>query len=295
MHKSRIRVGGWFSTGPFGIREVMYGSAVRQATHAHEFMSVTLVLSGAIRENAGGAEEIGSPLSVVVKPVGVEHRNEVGPRGARTIQIAFDPGDLAPLIDRDPVLQNYGWHLGGMAAAGMLVLVRLMQRAGPADPAEVESRIVDALGALTREPRARGTPPRWILRVRERLDDEIGVSVRELAAGAGVHAVSVSRAFRRHFGRSICEYRSQERLRRAAVELDGEPGHLSRAAHVAGYADHSHLCREFRRATGCSPSQFRELARRQSERGLSPFKRMSPPAVSWTGGHGRVGQTGRPV
>jgi CubicO group peptidase (beta-lactamase class C family)/AraC-like DNA-binding protein len=233
-------------------------------------MGVTLVLSGAIRENAGRTEELGSPLSVVVKPAGVEHRDEVGHRGAHTLQIAFHPEEAAALIDRDPVLQDYSWQHGGGVAAEMLALLRLLRGAAPADPAEMESRILDALGALAREPRARGTPPQWILRVRERLDDELGVSVRELAAGAGVHAVSVSRAFRRHFGRSISEHRSLERLRRAAAALDGESGHLARAAHVAGYADHSHLCREFRRATGFSPSEFRELTRRpQSERVIS--------------------------
>jgi CubicO group peptidase (beta-lactamase class C family)/AraC-like DNA-binding protein len=168
------------------------------------------------------------------------------------------------------VLQDYSWQHGGAVAAEMLALLRVLRRAAPADGVEMESRILDAFGALAKEPRAIGTPPQWIRRVKERLDDELGVSVRELAAGAGVHAVSVSRAFRRHFGRSISEHRSLERLRRAAAALDGESGHLSRAAHAAGYADHSHLCREFRRATGCSPSEFRQLTRRpQSERVIS--------------------------
>jgi CubicO group peptidase (beta-lactamase class C family)/AraC-like DNA-binding protein len=233
-------------------------------------MGVTLVLSGAIRETAGRKEELGSPLSIVVKPAGVEHRDEVGHRGAHTIQIAFHPEETAALIDRDPVLQNYTWQHGGAVVAEMLALLRLLRGSAPADPAEMESRILDAFGALAREHRAIGTPPQWIRLVKERLDDDLGVSVRELAAAAGVHAVSVSRAFRRHFGRSISEHRSLARLRRAAAALDSKGGHLSRAAHAAGYADHSHLCREFRRATGFSPSEFRQLTGRpEAERVIS--------------------------
>ena len=58
------------------------------------------------------------------------------------------------------------------------------------------------------------------------------------------------------------------RLERAAVELLGGEHTVASVAHGAGFADHSHFCRHFRREFGVTPSRYRELFRSESE--LSP-------------------------
>ena len=50
-----------------------YAPNLQQPRHAHDSMSVTLVLAGSIAERVGEVEEIGRPLSLVIKPVDVEH------------------------------------------------------------------------------------------------------------------------------------------------------------------------------------------------------------------------------
>ena len=233
---------------------------MRQATHAHPYMGVSLVLAGGFRERVARAEEIGSALSVVVKPLGVEHADEVSTRGARTLQITFDPATI-PGPQAEPVLQSWRWLHGGGGAMGaeMLEVLRVV-RAGES-AGHVEDQIMDALGAAALEAPVRGTPPLWLRRVRERLDDDPSAGVAHLAGEVGVHAVSLSRAFRRHYGMSVSDLRRRARLRRAAAQLASDAERLSRVAHAAGYADHAHLCRDFRRLAGMAPSKFRELAR----------------------------------
>jgi AraC-like DNA-binding protein len=45
------------------------------------------------------------------------------------------------------------------------------------------------------------------------------------------------------------------------MSIEGSCHAISRIAYEAGYADHPHLCREFRTAAGMSPTAFRKLAR----------------------------------
>lgn len=254
-----ISPGPAFSQGPFRVREIGYAPGYRQPPHSHSVASVTLVLSGAIRESSSCREEVGSALSVVVKPAGVVHSDEVGPGGARTLQIAFDESCIGQLVDGAGELAEWRWHHGRRVAAAMLALLRMV-RASSADA--LEDSIVDALAALPDDPPLPGEPPLWVRRAREALDDDLhrNPPVRELARVVGAHPVSLSRAFRRHYGCTLTEYRRRERIRRAAASIAGTGASLTRIAHDAGYADHPHLCRDFRDVAGLSPSRFRTLA-----------------------------------
>lgn len=241
--------------GPFQVREIAYPPGFRQSRHSHPSDGVTLLLSGAIRESARWGEEVGTALSVVAKPAGVVHADEVGPHGARTVQVVFRDASLEGLT-------GWRWLHARPAAAAMLAIVRALRTADGVSEAALENRVIDVLASLPDDLPLPGHPPRWLRLVREMVDDAGGhetVFVRDLARATGVHPVSLSRAFRRHYGCTVTEYRRRQRLRRAAASIAAASAGLSRIAHESGYADHPHMTREFRRATGISPSRFRAL------------------------------------
>lgn len=245
------------TAGPFTVREIVYPAGLRQPRHAHDYMGVTLVLAGSIRESAGSREEQGDALSLVVKPAGVEHADEVGGRGARTLQIAFDAG-VADSFDVATGLDAWRWQHADAGTASMLALLRLTRAC--AVPADLEEGVVDALAGLASRGRRMREPPEWLQQVKQALDDAAEhATVRALARDAGVHEVSLSRAFRACFGCTLSEYRRRVRVRRAAVAVATGTGNLSRVAYLSGYADHAHFSRDFRRATGLAPSAYRGL------------------------------------
>lgn len=260
--------------GPFLVREIGYRPNLHQPPHRHERASLTLLLRGQIRETTRHGEEFGSPLSLVMKPPGVEHADEVGPDGAHTLQIAFPADGVPDLVDRAPELDRWQWLHGRPEAAPFLELLRVARTPEPPTD-EMEDRVLEALSAVGEaagpagdgsgeEPSSAGNePPPWLARMKEAIDDDPAGAprVRELADSAGIHPVTASRAFRRRYGHTVTEYRRRTRLRRAATRIAGTDSDLSRIAFAAGYADHPHLCREFRRATGLTPSAFRRLAR----------------------------------
>lgn len=213
------------TVGPFRVREILYPPESRQPPHAHSRASVTVVLAGGVHESAGRCEETAGALSVVYKAPGVEHADRYGPEGAR------------PLLD----------------------LWRTLR--GPRSPSEraIGEAVLDSLAAPCDARGGEGPPPDWLGLAREALDDHLprGLAVRHLARLVGVHPVSLSRAFRRHYGCTITDYRRRERVRRAAGMLDGTVRDISRVAFAAGFADHPHLCRTFRELTGLTPGEFR--------------------------------------
>lgn len=259
------------TVGPFRVREIVYPPGYRQPVHAHPGASLTLILSGALRETAGRREETASALSVVAKLPGVAHADAFGPEPARTLQVAFDPDDLAADDVAVPELPPWRWLHDGTAARPLLQLWRGLNGAGGKAEAEAEDAVVDGLAAVVASGRhgdgatagSGGSVPDWLDRAREALDDTLParISVRRLAELSGVHPVSLSRAFRRHFGCTITEYRRHRRVGRAATLLSDTRRDVTGIAYAAGFADHPHLCRSFRAATGLTPTEFRRLAR----------------------------------
>jgi AraC-like DNA-binding protein len=91
----------------------------------------------------------------------------------------------------------------------------------------------------------------------ERLCDSETSTVAELAADAGVHPVYFARVFRRAMGMPPSRFVVEARLERASARLLRSDATLSAIAHGAGYSDHSHFCRQFRRQFGITPSAYR--------------------------------------
>lgn len=221
---------------------------------------MTVLLAGDINETTRAGAAVGSALSVVVKPAGLEHANEVGPRGARTVQVAFLP-EVAEDLAEGAELGGWRWQHGGPSCAPLLGLAGTL-RLGETRASQMEDRILDAVAAWGDHRPTGSDGPGWVDRVKEALDDEpeSDIGVRELARLVGAHPVSVSRAFRRRYGVTLTEYRRRERVLRAAARIGASSLSLSRIAHATGHTDHPHFCREFRRLTGLTPSQFRRLA-----------------------------------
>lgn len=260
--RGEVGFGAGVSVGAFRVREVTYPAGYRQGTHAHEQSTVTLILAGSLRERAGRQRETAGALSVVAKRGGVEHSDHFGPEGARTVQIALAP-DAGPLDPADgPSLPAWRWYHDARAAGPLLTLRSLVHGGGDVPDGEIEDAVTDCLGAVTAGTTPGGPVPDWLTLTREALDDALpgSVPVRRLAAEVDVHPVSLSRAFRRHYGCTVTEYRRGRRVCRAAKLLSETGRDISRIAYAAGFADHPHLCRTFRAYTGLTPGAFRRLA-----------------------------------
>lgn len=123
--------------------------------------------------------------------------------------------------------------------------------------------IAGVVGIACRMPRPAwlNEPPHWLRRVRRQISIGFAepVSVRRLAASARVHPDHLGRSFRRHYGMTVHDFVRALRVQWSCWAMLEDPGcRLGEIAVAAGFTDHSHLSREFRRLRGFSPREFRE-------------------------------------
>lgn len=105
--------------------------------------------------------------------------------------------------------------------------------------------------------------PEWVRLAHEAIGDlssRPGLEVRTVADALGVHAVSLARRYRRHFGRSPATAIRQARADRAAGQVE-QGADLATVAASVGYSDQSHLTREFVVFYGLTPARYRAIFR----------------------------------
>ena len=86
------------------------------------------------------------------------------------------------------------------------------------------------------------------------------VTSAQLEQVTGLDRYSMARAFRRHFGTSPYRYLTMRRLDRVRATLRTQAS-LADVACEAGFADQSHMNRQFKQAFGLSPGRWRDLSR----------------------------------
>lgn len=149
----------------------------------------------------------------------------------------------------------------GPAATGLVDLYLSCLGPGRPDPHQASARVYALLMELFRvRPAPAAGPPDPVaraLRFAGEHGERANLGVADLARAAGCSVFHFSRLFRRHTGLSPYAFLLRERLRRAHAMVATTRIPLKAVAAVAGFGDHPHFCRAFRRAFGCGPSAVR--------------------------------------
>jgi AraC family transcriptional regulator len=245
-------------SGDFTVSAVTHANARLVPLHAHAHAFFSMLITGRYREWFGGEHWDARPLGMVLRPAQAEHRDEIGPDGALFLCVDIATSYWNSLTDAGARLQRRAFDDRPMSNVALRLLKELCeQRDGWSGVAE---SLVNELVAeyVADSHRVQRREPRWLRRALERLhDDPANESLSAIATDLDLHPVHVSRMFKQHLGVTLSRYLRELRLQRATRALLESQEPLAELADDHGFADQSHLTREFSRATSWSPAKLR--------------------------------------
>lgn len=222
--------------------------------HTHDGPYLCLVSSGSFVESGPHQVLTVSAGNVIAHPGCDSHADQFGESDVECINFAPRPeGRLAALFSESIVRPDF-W-------TDAHILHRARSELRSDDRWTSVALEILAVEMLTEHAR-RGEAPRpspWCADLRDFIQDEVPrvPTLAELATRAGVHPAHLSKAFRAAFGASPVEFGRQHRAAWTRQKIESSPMGLSQLAAEAGYADHSHMCRDLRRRYGVAPRQLR--------------------------------------
>jgi AraC family transcriptional regulator len=252
------------SIGTFALTEVTYPPGLRLQSHSHDQTCIGLTLKGRSIECFRKVEIDRPKQTVLFRPAVERHNDVIGNVGATCFLIEFD----APRI---PWLA--GGRLDHVGPSGFRneSIARLASRAHHEWICRYDSFELAIYGLIheifaeiiraDKHDKFRASPPVWLRRVKEVLDDSYNetVSLAWLAQIASVHPMHLARSFRRHFGSSVGNYLRERRIEAAKDRLLDREKSLTEIALECGFSSHAHFCGLFKHFTGLTPTEFRRL------------------------------------
>lgn len=248
-----------WSVGDLTLTESGYGCKSRLRRHAHARPHFCVVLEGQYDETLPHGTERRGPGAVIFLPADCPHAERHYTEGRHLI-VELDEA----LIDQ--AVEEFGLPSDPQPidrSATVAIVWRIQEelRHDRASAIMLEGLALELVAAGARSARLTmgGSSPQWLQGVEHILESRFAepLTIQLIAKSVGLHPTHLARAFRTRTGETPGAALRRIRLRAAAAALSDTDLPIAAIAANAGFSDHSHLTRLFRRYMGISPSCFR--------------------------------------
>lgn len=239
----------------FILEQSVYPPGLYMSPHKDELSRISIILDGELQELTDSDAFKATPGSLVIKPNHVEHENIFGNSPVKTISISFyDDLLLTGKFNKWQWINHPKVNILGIR------LWTGMQRAKTEKEAmNCVDGFFTALAVLKYD--ATGKTIFWQEQLRALLEKGLSEPERieTLAKKISLHRVYLARAFKNKYGVSPVEFRKYTKMAAALLDLSRTQKSLAAIAFDAGFSDQSHMTRELKMHTGCSPLEFRKM------------------------------------
>jgi AraC-like DNA-binding protein len=253
-----------FGPSAHGIeRAEVHLSACAFEPHRHDTYAIGVTTAGVQTFRYRGARRVCLPGQVHVLHPDETHDGAAGTDDGFAHRILY----IAPELVRDALGGGALPFVTDPVQQAMPAFARLLADVDePIDEvsaAEIAAAVADCLLSLSGRRDRQATID---LEAVERVRDYLAANAREhtpaatLETIAGTDRFTIARHFRRAFGTSPNRYRTLRRLALARTAIESGQS-LARAAADAGFADQSHMTRQFKRTYGLTPARWLALTR----------------------------------
>jgi len=251
--------------GGFVLTETIYKAQFSIASHFHSRACFYMVLEGAFTETFGKTPIESSHYSLIFRPAGERHYDQVGSSPTRCFLIEVETRWLEQLSECGDILKSPMTVQSSSLTNLALRIRRESKHPDVITPLAVEGLVMEIIAEACRKRISSSgvKPPLWLARTKEMLHDRYlePLTLSEIARTVDVHPVYLASVFRRYFRCSIGEYKRQLRVQFTCSEIATTDTPLSEIALAAGYSDQAHFSRTFKRLVGMTPTEYRANSR----------------------------------
>jgi AraC-like DNA-binding protein len=237
------------------IEKSVYPPSLHMQPHTDKYSRISIILDGELQEYTDSEEILAKPGSIVIKPNNVVHENVFGNKPVTSLSINF----------YDDLLHTNGftkWQWIDHPRANLLA-IRLWtgMKQAKTDKAVIEctDEFFSAIALLKYN--AAEQALFWQEQLKELLqkNHSLQENIHDLSRHLSLHRVYMARAFKKKYGVSPVEFRKYTRIAAAILDISLTEKPLAAIAYDTGFSDQSHMNREFRLHTGCTPAAFRQM------------------------------------
>ena len=254
----RMRALGRWASSAGDLREMLYAPGLCEERHYHSTASLIYIVAGTHWAGHARGGDTCHPDTVRFLPPGEPHETYF-PAGSWCLEIAPSEPLVRLASEEAPVSLALGELPGARAGALGARLHEEFLRTDAFSEIDVAGATLELLRAGADYP-VEKVPPRWVLKIREMLREELQarLTLATLSRNVGRHPVQISRQFHQYFGCTIGEYLRRARVARAQSLLcRSSELEIAEIALACGFSDQSHFTTAFRRLTGVPPRRYR--------------------------------------
>jgi AraC family transcriptional regulator len=248
------------------LQEIQFPAECNFPMHAHPHSLFCIALSGSCVEAYGNRLREYQPFTLEYLPMDHSHSLKVPRMNLRAFSVEIPPSWLDKIREYSLTADECVYTHGGLLGSLLLNLYKEFREMDAASPVAIEGIALEMLAEASRSHKVVSDrqPPPWLKQALDLLHQHFSdhLTITQIATAVGIHPVHLAREFRKFHRCTIGDYIRKLRIEQACHALARSDCSLSQIALSAGFSDHSHFSRIFKRFMRVTPTEYRDASRR---------------------------------
>jgi AraC family transcriptional regulator len=236
----------YFEDGSIKIKKSYYSEFKNNMQpHNHDYLSISLLLSGSLIEHTTSGTTIAKPGSLLIKPSALIH-SDIFTENCTILS-----------------LNIYDWKYYNLDFENWKIIQQnntLKHFINLINNKDKKKNIYQIKEHITQK-NTKCAVPIWLKKIKEIIDHHFleTLQVSRLAKDAKVHPAYLGKVFKIHFGTDIKSYQRQLKIHYAVSKITNKTANLTQIAYDSGFSDQSHFSRELKKTTSFTPKTISNL------------------------------------
>ena len=241
----------------FTVEDSVYPPSLYMPPHTDKLSRISIIVDGELQESHASQNITATKGSLVIKPKHILHENIFGNKPVRSLSISFHDEDLFT-----EYFKNWQWiKHPKISVLGIRLWAEARKIKNEEKLIHFFNEFISAVATLRNE---LCKPVYWLEEMRKLIEKDLSdaQNIIQLSEKLCLHRVYLSRAFKQYYGSSPVAFRKYVKISAAFFDLVLTTKSLAGIAYDSGFADQSHMTRDFLTYFGYIPARFRKLLKK---------------------------------